>query len=106
MDIDSVVSRLSKEKELNVNQTRNLKTVLQYVYKDGANKFLDKKLFVSSELSSIPPNILTNDRVLNHFVKTLSISSTERVIRILKNSQINHDKLIKVVVNVNRLVVL
>jgi hypothetical protein len=68
-----------------------LKTVLQYIHKDGANKFRKGELFQSQELMSLNhQNLLTSDHVLSKFVKKLSRSEPETV-----NNIINHyiDKL-------------
>jgi hypothetical protein len=75
---------------LKQKQSQKLKTVLQYIHNDGANKFLRGELFKSQNLSDIPPYLLTPDHVLSEFVKKLSRSKPETV-----NNIINHfiDKL-------------
>jgi hypothetical protein len=89
--IEQTASRISIDKKLVEDQKQKLKTVLFYIHKDGATKFLEGKLFKSQHLMSLHhKNLLTSDHVLSEFVKKLSRSEPESV-----NNIINHyiDKL-------------
>jgi len=84
MDINSVVSRLKGPKELNDKECIYLKEVLDYVYKNGAEKFMNGELFKSNTLTSLQhKNLLTSDAVLSEFIRKLSKSEPESVKNII-----------------------
>ena len=76
--INRIVSDLIKLEKINVSQIEDLKNVLHYIYKDGANKFRNGELYKSHELTS-QGDLLTSNNVLIEFVKELERSDPERV---------------------------